>query len=76
MPDSALNSAPVPQIMAPEDDFLTVTRITARDVARQVVIMAGQLEEEAWDSGGVQPPADLIRRGNDYLDSLARITGA
>lgn len=64
-----------PQIMAPEDDFVSVARITARDIARQVVAMAGQMEEEAWEAGGVQPPASLIDRGNNVLDSLANTTG-
>eukprot|EP00798_Chlamydomonas_sp_ICE-L_P024091 gene24091-9665_t len=62
----------VDDIMAPDEDFVSVCKVTAREVARQVVCMAGLPSE--WEDG-YDPSKEVISRGLDYLDSLAKIAG-
>ncbi|KAL6744647.1 hypothetical protein V8C86DRAFT_3152686, partial [Haematococcus lacustris] len=63
----------VDALMAPQDDdFISVTKVTAKDVAQQVIWQAGLPLH--WD-GTYDPPSDIVACSHDYLDELAKIMG-
>jgi hypothetical protein len=47
-----------------------VSKVTVREIARQVVWMSGLSSHEEWGAS-LGPPQDIIDRTHEYLDILA-----
>lgn len=64
---------PRPARPAVEDFFLKAAQATVRDVARLIVLKAASHNEWAGLGPGAEPPAELLKRCEDYLGTLSKL---